>query len=149
MEDACNAWPSFLWAMCAGMHTAWVTQWHGKTRDSPGVLAFRLSQMLPVWLGGSMDDGVRHGWQEREISKWCWWRNIIQMYSTNCDRVLGRVSHYYSMLVKNSHETSRAQIGSDISVAPLTHPCLPTTAHSPRINLKLHRYSKHQKLGCF
>lgn len=45
----------------SGPRTAWVTQRHGKTRDSPGVLAFRLSQMLPVWLGGSMDDGYDTG----------------------------------------------------------------------------------------
>lgn len=64
MENACGVWPSFLCAVCErGRRSRWKAhglgneEQHRKTRDSPGVLAFRLSQMLPVWLGGSMDDG--------------------------------------------------------------------------------------------
>lgn len=70
---------------------------------------------------------VQHEWQEREISKWCWWINIIQAYSTSCDGVLEWVSHYYSMLVKNSHETSRAWFCSHSSVTSLTRSCLHVT----------------------
>lgn len=64
MENACSTWPSFL---CAVSELGWQSPWeahglshkggHRKTRDSPGFLASRLSQMLPVWLGGRMDDG--------------------------------------------------------------------------------------------
>lgn len=66
---------------------------------------------------------ARHKWQEGEISKWCWWTNTIQTYSTRCDRVLEWVPHYYSMLVKNSHETPRAWLCSHFSVTSPTHPC--------------------------
>lgn len=122
-----NAWPSFLQAVHSlGNTVTWKDK--GLTRG-PGFPSKPDAPCVVRWKHGWW---VRHGWQEREISKWCWWRNIIQMYNTNCDRVLGRISHYYSMLVKNSHETSRARIGSDISTGPLTHPCLPTAAHLPR-----------------
>lgn len=64
-----------------------------------------------------------HEWQEHEISKWCWWINTIQTYSTRCDGVREWISHYYSMLVKNSHKTPRAWFCSHFSVTSLTHPC--------------------------
>lgn len=92
---------------------------------------------------------VQHEWQEREISKWCWWINIIQTYSTSCDRVLEWVSHYYSMLVKNSHKTSRAWFHSHISVTSLTRPCLHITVILDQNNVKLQECYKHQMSGCF
>lgn len=39
----------------------------GRGADSPGILAFRLSQMLPVWLGWCQGWWVWHEWQEQRL----------------------------------------------------------------------------------
>lgn len=39
----------------------------GRGADSPGILAFRLSQMLPVWLGWCQGWWVWHRWQEQRL----------------------------------------------------------------------------------
>lgn len=112
------------WAWLAEGRT-W-TQWRRGTQKDKGLTrapGFPSKPDAPCVVRWKHGWWARHEWQEREISKWRWWINTIQTYNTRCDRVLEWVSHYHSMLVKNSHKTPRAWFCSCFSVMSLTHPC--------------------------